>query len=126
MPFDTLDYHPWAEANLTAEQRGIWAELLAWLDTGGDDRQRFRYPTWYCGTHACIGGWLDVRVHGEATWEWGNVGTAAGLSVDCSFPMFFKGFDFDGMDPTAPIAASCVRHLLATGEIDWPRAFESA
>lgn len=135
MPFDLSPTRP-NPLGLSEEQFALWDDLLAWLDAGGDDHCRFDYQTWNapCGTHACIGGWLDARVNGEAdyfAWE-DRLPGAIGLDYWVAGDLFHGGFGRGGsffdrsQYPTAAEAARCVRTLLTEGIVDWPRAMGAA
>lgn len=124
MPYDSTDFRPNALGLPEDVADIIHDELLPWLRAGGDDACRFYYPLWgdKCGTAACIGGWLHNRI-----------GLSAFMQIMGSHPVLdglFNGHrsgtfpaDQGYADVTGPIAASCVEHMMATGDVDWTRAF---
>jgi hypothetical protein len=120
MPFDSEGYRPNA-LNLTPEIVSvIYDELLPWLDNGGDDWCTFDYNVWeWCGTSACIGGWLETRLFGRTSSQpvW-DLYKRLGLPEEVGESLFFEGFD----STTADAAAACVRRLMEVGKVDWARA----
>lgn len=135
--FDLTETRP-NPLGLSDEQFALWDELLAWLDAGGDDKCRFDYAEWprdefqleRCGSCACIGGWVNLRLgFGESHFCFGQTRRALGLHEDMGEALFLGGlYEHSGLsrDPTAAEAASCVRTLLTEGIVDWPRAMVAA
>lgn len=93
-----------------------------------------------CGTPACIAGWALWEAQGrpeslvEPPGLWGienNAATYLGLSVPevsqpSGYPLFYppETYKYEGITPAQ--AASCLRHLAETGEVDWARAMGDA
>jgi len=127
MPFDASTFRP-NPLGLSDEALGIFDELLAWLDKGGDDQCRFDYGNWVdgCGTSACIGGWLELRIYGNALNPLSAIYGRLGLPDVLADQLFFGGAYGLTYEPTPTQAAACVRHLLSAGEVDWPRALAEA
>jgi hypothetical protein len=112
--------------DMSPAQVDLWGRLLAWLDDGGDDGQySFNYSKWAskCGTAACIGGWLDLNTGGERSDHFSNpkLPEIIGVPYETAEQLFFDGNRFLE-NPTPGQAASCVRHMLETGEVNWRRA----
>jgi hypothetical protein len=121
MPFDSTENWPWAEQNLTGAQIDRFRRLLAWLDTGGDDKRLFDYHIWHCGTSACIGGWLEFDLFGNTDNSLHILFQACGIPRTLGDDLFYGGMVYQ---ITTPIAAACVRGMLATGRVDWQSAIE--
>lgn len=117
--------YPWAEKYLTEDQQRIWQRLLVWLDAGGDEQCRFDYKNWNCGTSACIGGWLEA-LFGRIAYQLEVLAEKVGLLPEEAEVLFFHGFQDYDRGPTTVMAASCVRHMLATGEVNWVKAWGEA
>jgi hypothetical protein len=71
-----------------------------------------------CGTVGCIAGWvlfryLDAEPEHMSTYQ---AATWLGLADDQRRALFFEGMN---LDPTPGQCAKVVRHLIATGEINW-------
>lgn len=116
--------------NLTPEVLGLFDQVLVWLDNGGDEQHPYNYSVWgneYCGTSACIGGMLELLAFGDTSRDISVVYSHLGLPRDLGDALFFQGSaEMANWDVPADIAASCVRHMLATGEVDWQLAIERA
>lgn len=135
MPYDASPEFPNA-LGLSPENYAIMQELLAWLDTGGDDLLRFDYNYWLvkpegtCSTAACIGGWLAWRIWGDDIENYAHerdLPDRLGISEKLAYDLFYGGLSRKSHPiASSPIAARCVRNLLATGEVDWDRAFVEA
>ena len=137
MPFDNTEEWTWAEQNLAPEHVALFRRLVAWLDAGGDEQCKFNYSIWECGTAACVGGWLDIQLFGPE-YKGDNLNSRIEEVVDILdmdptklsvlFLDGYLGWYENGVrfsrTARADEAASCVRHFMRTGEVDWERAFK--
>jgi hypothetical protein len=81
----------------------------------------------HCGTTACIAGWAaivagggNVPLDGFMPDPHGDAQTYFGLDPHDSSSLFLP---LEGAFVATPAqAVRCLRHLAATGEVDWPRA----
>jgi hypothetical protein len=104
---------------------------MLWLksEVGGDaDRSGHN-----CGTVACVAGWT-IALFGSRGDGFMEAGQHLGLPRSKYRPLFYPGtgLDEDEADThpawgaTPAQAASCLRHLAETGEVDWDRAIKAA
>ena len=81
----------------------------------------------YCGTTACIAGWAVAIMKGDASGAWGTPDSVIGnwLGIDSSrTDQLFYALDHEAPEfaferVTPKQAVSVLRHLAATGEVDW-------
>ena len=118
---------------LTKEQRELWDKVLAWLDTGGDERMTFNINTVVnetpCGTSACIAGAAQI---------FSGISPRRVFNVDMAYellgsPPEILFFPFDYPDCEGGIHSDCVtpklaavvcRMWLETGRVDWDSEYE--
>lgn len=112
--------------------------IAEWLERGGDAIKDkgiggFDMDMWQlersCGTICCIGGSVamffpDVYRHfmatdPEALEHVSPAGKALGLTEEQEQDLFFEYESPDDNPVTAEDAAKVIRHLIATGEVDW-------
>lgn len=122
-------------------------QIAEWLERGGDEHQGrktvFDMDHWLthnwcvwrysedgmevageCGTACCIGGatqFFNLEHYTNDDELWPAVSARLlGLDTDAATKLFYQ-FP-DGVE--AHQAAKVVRHLLATGEVDWEKAYD--
>jgi hypothetical protein len=90
-----------------------------------------KFAPYECGTPACIGGWLARNNSEEflasplSTTDFGA--KKLGLTYDQAYTLFVGGSyfpKFSIFNANNQQAAKILRHLAATGEVDWSVAFE--
>lgn len=92
-----------------------------------NDPVKFNMGYWSCGTVACIGGWADCLWAGEEGWLMATK-DILDLEHNKAEELFYPGstrnaeHEYNYEDITPKMAASCIRHLVETGEVDWTRA----
>jgi len=105
-------------------------EIAEWLDRGAPERRvsggvinGFDMESFYddhaaCGTTCCIAGAAVAFHKGYSALDAWNVDDIAqellGLTREQAGELFFSGFG-----STPQHAASVIRHLIATGTVDW-------
>lgn len=80
-----------------------------------------------CGTAACIAGHVAIMVEGKDVDPWDAEEIARDwleLSDETARALFTPESKVL-VNATAPAAARALRHLAATGKVDWPRALRS-
>lgn len=94
---------------------------MNWWDHDLDDEDRYygRDMTGHgCGTVCCIGGWTD-RLFGETNSE-EETAARLGLSPEDGERLFYADELFARMKDITPThAVAVLRHLAATGVVDW-------
>lgn len=124
-------------------------EIAEWLEAGAPERKgvtRFDMTGYIedasetpgCGTACCIAGaavqfdrdepfknnWDFITGRDESTANFDHyAGDILGLDHEQRGALFFgRGVDLDEITPAW--AARCIRHLIATGEVDWDGTYE--
>lgn len=119
------------EVALSPRYSPVWAELLAWLDAGGDERAKFDMGRFFdekadCGTTCCIAGKAMMIAHGcnsiddfrRAGGIW-NAGVVLGMEPNEARTLFgFGNHDVVTITDSHRAATVC-RHWIATGAVDW-------
>lgn len=75
-----------------------------------------------CGTVACIAGYAETLfvMDGGDLADYGGSGTFFGISDDDQIALIMpRGWNLDPRQYTPQRAVSVLRHLAATGEVDW-------
>lgn len=115
-------------------------DMSSWLDHNGDhdlpDEITYNEMIKDCGTVACIAGWATVLAKGdeivkEENYEFGIGADYLDLEYTQAKHLFTPGvfITVDGEEVSAYAAtpkqaAKVLRHLAATGEVDWDVACE--
>lgn len=114
--------------------------IAKWLEDGAQhvDNHGFNMNTWYaggehdykgneCGTAMCIGGaaeqfFSEYQTTSNSTKVEVKSGSEIlGLDYDTAYDLFYPdSYLFESYDDITPfMAAVVIRHLIATGEVDW-------
>ena len=102
------------------EADGIKLNMNYWYSEAEPDYPAYDWSNTPCGTIACIGGMADHLFSAKGPNETTTEETAKNLGLtDRQANMLFFGYS-DAFLPVSPAgAAKVIRHLIATGEVDW-------
>lgn len=110
-----------------AEDHFAMSSVLSWAGKFEDISSKpVREILHNCGTTACILGWTvalaDTETPYSGTMDDEIASKFFDMDQDELYPLFYAEDAMSIRDPKA--AARVVRHLAATGKVDWSKAFE--
>lgn len=95
-------------------ERGKWAESGYFAPLTA-----FTMELWHCGSVGCIGGWACKLFNDGNVVGTEEVAPLLGLSFETANTLFYPPNRLDYSSITPAQAATVIRHLVETGEVDW-------